>query len=428
MSLENEFPESFIGSVAGFEGVSDGYTAIHGPSGCKLYPSAVMEDCYEHDDSPLPHTRNPLFISSAYFFGQPRVPCTYLDMGTFITGAPKRLQELADRIAELKPRLLSIINSPGASLVGEDLTAVKSDIPLVLMDHPVYSGSEAEGFQDAVLRILGTIVPDRKGPRKGVNLTGLSITHLNWQDTLADLTSLLNVCGINVNMCIGAGWSTDDIRRSADAELIVPIYPEYGDRIAAHYSEEYGVPSFISPAGAPIGFEALETWLKGVCGCLGMDPSPALALIREKRMATARCIKDMESRHSLPKGRTFAVECGGSTAYAVVRFLYGYLGMVPVGVRCTGGDEWGKALSDYLDALGIPVSDEPETVDTDIIISSGPVCSAAVERGSALEYAVIERPSPKVIRIDPVPAIGLGGTVSLLESVLEAVSRHHRFR
>ncbi len=428
MSLENEFPESFIGSVAGFEGISDGYTVIHGPSGCKLYPSAAMEECYEHESSPMPRNRNPLFIGANYFFGQPRVPCTYLDMGTFITGAPERLQELVDHVGGMRPGVLSIINSPGASLVGEDLTAVKTDIPLVLMDHPVYSGTEAEGFQDAVLRILGTIAPECKGPRKGVCLTGVSITHLNWQDTISDLTRLLNACGIEVNMCIGAGWSVDDIRRSADAELIVPVYPEYGDLIAARYSEEYGVPSFISPAGAPVGFDALEAWVKGICKCLNKDDSPALALIHEKRVATANEVKRMEARHSLPRGRTFALECGSSTAYAVTRFLYEYLGMIPVGIRCTGGGDWEKALSDYLDVLGIPVSDEPETVETDIIISSGPVCSAAIERGSALEYAVIERPTPKIVNIDPAPAIGLKGTVSLLESVLEAVSRHHRFR
>ena len=427
MSLENEFPESFIGSVAAFEGVSDGYTVIHGPSGCKLYPSSLMEDCYFRGIPEAPSGRNPLFSGAHYFFGQPRVPCTYLDMGTFITGAPERLKELVGFVEGMHPKLISIINSPGASLVGEDLTAVKSDIPLALMDHPVYSGTEAEGFQDGVLRILDVVAPDCKSPRKGVNLTGISITHLNWEDTIADLTSLLGVCGIEVNMCIGAGWGTDDIRRSADAELIVPIYPEYGDAIAARYSADYGVPSFVSPDGAPIGFDALETWVKGVCGCLKKDPSPALALIHGKRVAAAGEIRRMEARHSLPKGRTFALECGGSTAYAIARFLYGYLGMIPVGIRCTGGDLWDRMLGDYLDSLGIPVSDEPETVETDIIISSGPVCSAAVERGSALEYAVIERPPVRTVNINPAPTLGLVGTVSLLESVLEAVSRHHRF-
>ena len=79
MSLENEFPESFIGSVAAFEGISDGYTVIHGPSGCKLYPSSLMDDCYPRGNPEMPSGRNPLFIGAHYFFGQPRVPCTYLE-------------------------------------------------------------------------------------------------------------------------------------------------------------------------------------------------------------------------------------------------------------------------------------------------------------------------------------------------------------
>jgi nitrogenase molybdenum-iron protein alpha/beta subunit len=295
------------------------------------------------------------------------------------------------------------------------------------MDHPIYSGTVSDGFQDGLLRLIERIGPEECTQRKGVSLTGLSITHLNWKDTLADLTSLLNACGIGVNMCIGAGWTVEDIRRSASAELIVPVYPEYGDKVAEYYHDKFGTPVFVSPEGAPVGFEALETWIRGVCGKVGADPSPALKMIREKRTRTAQVVSRMDARNSLPKGRTFAVECDGSMAYATVRFLHEYLGMIPVAVRCTCGTEWDSRISEYLDVQGIPVSDEPEDTESDIIISSGPVCSAAVERGIASECLVIERPSHRSVFIDPAPPVGLGGTVSMLESVLEAVSRHHYF-
>ena len=228
-------------------------------------------------------------------------------------------------------------------------------------------------------------------------------------------------------MCIGAGWSVDDIRRSASAELIVPIYPEYGDKVAEYYHDKFGIPVFVSPEGAPVGFDSLETWVRGICEGVGADPSPALRAIREKRIRTAQVISRMDARNSLPKGRTFSVECDGSMAYATTMFLHEYLGMIPVAVRCTCGEEWGSRISDHLDAVGIPVSDEPENTESDIIISSGPVCSAAMERGIASECLVVERPSPRTVFIDPAPPVGLKGTVSMLESVLEAVSRHHYF-
>ena len=427
MSLENTMPESFLGAVAGFEGVSDGYTAIHGPTGCKFYPSAAAEEYFIRPGSNLPRARSPLIMGSIYFFGQPRVPCTYLDMDVFVNGASVRLKDMMSQIQEMKPTVISVINSPGASLIGEDLSSLEADVPVCTMDHAEYSGTLCDGFQDAVLEILDKVRPEKKGKGSGINLTGISISHLHWQDTVADLTALLEACGVKVNLCVGAGWSGEDIRNSADAELTVPIYPEYGDRIASFYENEFGIPSFISPEGAPVGFHALEAWIKGICGCLNKDPSPALEIIKEKRRKTADVLLSMEARHALPKGRMFSIQADGSVAYAVTRFLHEYLGMVPVAVKCRGGAQWDSKTMSYLESKGIPVSDEPEETSTDIIISNGPICAAAIERGSALEAAVIEGPSPQAVTIDPAPPLGLKGTVSLLESVLDTVSRHHRF-
>lgn len=98
------------------------------------------------------------------------------------------------------------MNSPGASLIGEDLSGLRSPAPIVTVDGGKYSHTEAEGFQDTVLAILGELPPVRK-PHSGVNLMGISINHLRWYDTVANIRELLGMCGIRVNRCIGAGWS-----------------------------------------------------------------------------------------------------------------------------------------------------------------------------------------------------------------------------
>lgn len=77
---------------------------------------------------------------------------------------------------------------------------------MVTVDGGMFSRSEAEGFQDTVLAILGRI-PPAETERSGVNLMGISIDHLRWYDTVADIRGLLEMCGIRVNGCIGAGWS-----------------------------------------------------------------------------------------------------------------------------------------------------------------------------------------------------------------------------
>ena len=150
--------------------------------------------------------RNALLLGTSYYFGQPRVPCTYLDMQVFVNGARDRLEDLVQKISDVKPGLIGVMNSPGASLIGEDLSGLRSPAPIVTVDGGKYSHTEAEGFQDTVLAILEELPPVRK-PHSGVNLMGISINHLRWYDTVADIRGLLEMCGIRVNRCIGAGWS-----------------------------------------------------------------------------------------------------------------------------------------------------------------------------------------------------------------------------
>lgn len=69
--------------------------------------------------------RNALLLGTPYYFGQPRVPCTYLDMGVFVNGARDRLEDIVSKISSLEPGLIGVINSPGASLIGEDLSGLE---------------------------------------------------------------------------------------------------------------------------------------------------------------------------------------------------------------------------------------------------------------------------------------------------------------
>lgn len=427
MSLDCDRPESFLGLMMGLEGVSDGFTILHGPTGCKFYPASLSEDDYRFRDNEV-QSRNAYMIGMRYFFGQPRIPCTYLDMGRFVSGGKDRLKDLYAKVEGLKPGFIGIINSPGASLIGEDLESVKGSTPTATIDHAEYSGTCADGFQEAILAIIDTIHPVKTEKRSGVNLVGISITHLNWQDTVEELTALLGLCGIGVNCVIGAGWSTDDVRDSASAELNVLVYPEYGDRVAREYEERYGVPYYSPDEGAPVGFGQVESWIKGVCARLGKDPSPALEHVRAARARTASVLRTMEAYHLLPKGRTFSAWCDGSTAYAVSRFLYSYLGMIPVAIRCPNGSEWGERAVSFFASKNIPVSDDPDHTETDVLVSSGSICASAKIRGIALGAVEVETPESEAYHTLPEPPIGLTGTMRLLDAVLNTVADRQRFR
>ena len=102
MSLDCERPESYLGMLMALEGVSDGFTIIHGPTGCKYYPASVSETAFPDRGGEV-KARNLFRYSCKYFFSQPRLPCTYLDMGRFVTGATElNEQNYAQYVSEIE--------------------------------------------------------------------------------------------------------------------------------------------------------------------------------------------------------------------------------------------------------------------------------------------------------------------------------------
>ena len=72
MSLDCERPESYLGMLMALEGVSDGFTIIHGPTGCKYYPASVSETAFPDRGGEV-KARNLFRYSCKYFFSQPHI-------------------------------------------------------------------------------------------------------------------------------------------------------------------------------------------------------------------------------------------------------------------------------------------------------------------------------------------------------------------
>ncbi len=62
-----------------------------------------------------------------------------------------------------------------------------------------------------------------------------------------------------------------------------------------------------------------------------------------------------------------------------------------------------------------------------MIIAAGPVCAVTVSEGFALGEYTVEWPSARSVSIDPLPPIGLGGTVRMLDTVLDTVLHNQHF-
>jgi len=421
MSFEYDRPEGLLGAMIAIEGIKDSVTLLNGPTGCKFYPASLSEASF-------PHRRdghqafNPYRYRKDFYFSQPRIPCTFMDGNDYIMGTRGKLDCGVDSVLEEKPSIIGLINTPGASLTGEDLALeVEPDIPVVRIVSPDYSVSSGEGFQDCLISVLESIRPKMNGRMHTVNLLGISIWHLGWRDSITDLTKLLDMCGISVNVVIGAGWSVSDISRSGDADLNAVLHEEYGGRVAEWYEKELGMP-YVS-TGVPLGFENLERWVCAICDRLNRDASPALAEIRRKRERAAKILSGLQSSRRPPRGSTFSISSESSLAYAVTEFLYSYLGMVPVAVNTGLDRSFDEKFRAAFDDWDLEVNDDVFNIPADVVLGDGCLIATLMQRNMVLGGVDVSRPGLFNMNFIERPVLGLGGTMRLLDSVLNILER-----
>ena len=110
--LNDITPDSLSGLIFGFEGVRHSLTILNGPTGCKFYHSITVENQSLRKDD-----MDPLHYPEEWFFGQGRVPCTYLDKRDYVYGSDDKLSDAIKFIlGRITPEILVIVNTPGTNV------------------------------------------------------------------------------------------------------------------------------------------------------------------------------------------------------------------------------------------------------------------------------------------------------------------------
>jgi nitrogenase molybdenum-iron protein alpha/beta subunit len=326
--------------------------------------------------------------------------------------------------------LIAVVNSPGAALIGDDLDRFLknevANIPCLAIENTGFSGFFAEGFQNALIKVLGKldIKPVKKVP-KTVNLLGISIYHKHYAGSINEIKRLLKLCGIEVVTTFCAGDSLNDIMNFPRAEYNIVIYPECGEELARWLSENYEMPCLISQAGPPIGFEASETFIKMIAQRLEIDPTPALDDLEKARAWSFLRISRFNSISGLPKGSIFSVKADSSTAYTITCWLYSYLGMIPSAIEINEDDngQFIHKLESFLESKGFKnvIGQPVNSTDADIVLADGN--TLAQLRLGEREFAGIEisLPSLGYLDITEKSLFGVPGALMLLEQIINGL-------
>ncbi|MCL1879275.1 MAG: oxidoreductase [Actinomycetia bacterium] len=418
-------PDGLTGAIFAIEAIADAAVVLNGPTGCKFYHSAIS-------DSQFPRNADydPLSFAERCYFGQPRVPATYLDSDDYIFGSGDKLAEVLAVLVKKGFSLIAVVNSPGAALIGDDLDRLLdselANVAHLAIENTGFSGDFGSGFQTALGKLVDFLdLPPTERMPKSVNLLGISLNQKYFQHNYAAVRELLALCGISTVCAFGATDRLTDIHQARTAALNVVLCPETGLETAEKLLGDWGTPYVLAAAGQPIGFEASAALVSQVTSVLGADATAAELVLERARAESYLHLARYSSLLGLPKGALYSLSAPASAAYPLARWLSSYLGMIPAAIELLGGADGGlkEQLSAYLDAighasaLGQPVVETP----TQLIMADGDTIAAARLMGQRACGIEIGYPSLNYLDITRKQLYGPEGALFLLEQIMNGL-------
>lgn len=439
--LTNITPDSISGIIFAFEGLKDTVVLLNGPTGCKFYHSATSDNQMIRRQE-----FDPLNYPPIWYFGQPRVPCSFLDKRDYVYGSGEKIRE---GIEFLRSRLsfarLIVVNSPGAALIGDELERIVGgcidDCRVITVESPGYSKYVWDGYSLACTKIIEELLPQPgmrekriRDANKGkcINILGLSIFHKYYRGSLDELKRLLEMCGISVCCCLACGNDTEELSSLREAGLNVVVDARYGLEAARLLRDKYGTPYMLCD-GTPVGFAATEKLVGAICDHLGAAPDDRSRFVTECERARALSfahISRVNSLTGLPKGTRFAVQGTACECLGYVRFLVDYFGMTADSVQVLDRECASDRENDALDLLvselertGMSEAMDRDILDTSaaLVFADGNIIASLKMRGS--EFTGIETALPSIGYIDVIPKthFGISGALLICEQVLNGL-------
>lgn len=416
-------PDGLTGTIMALEGISDSCVLLHGPGGCRIRHMVHSSAVFPRDSE----TSN-IDYSEPYFYGYPRVPATYLDDHDYINGAFGKLEEGFGGVRRRGPGLVAVLNSPGAALIGDDIgraeTEAGFDCPRVVLECPTASVPMTASIDSTLRAVMETLSPVRGTVRMGaVVMLGLSIIDKDWMSARDELVGYLDDMGLDVICIPGAGSSVSEMALSVEAEFAVVVCPEMCSVLSEYYADA-GVTVIRSAAGAPVGLDATEAWIRTVADVTGCDSSRALARVSACRVRIRDRFLGMRYNSVRIRGLTFSVAGTASVVRPLTEWLYGYLAMAPAAVACDdGGDaDEQSALRDFLDSIGYGdvYGLEPEA-GCDVVLCDGITACTMSLNGDCRIGIPIGYSSMGLDDMIPRPVYGIGGVLYILDEILHGV-------
>jgi light-independent protochlorophyllide reductase B subunit len=428
-------PDSLAGIVAAFEGISDAYTMLNCPIGCKFplgYTSSLLA-------SHVPPAVSNSFDD--FYFGQSRLPCTYADEQDFVYGTEEKITRAIQLIDSKGYSLIGVINHSGTALIGDDLcriiqaSAVKAQTMVV--DSSGFTGSYADGFKTGAIKILERLAEKQQEPfLRSVNIVGPTVFHYNWKNDVAELKRMLEAMGIKVVSVICAGETVANLKLAGKAALNLVVYEEYGDSIARFLEKEYGTPSLGLDLYSPFGLASSEAWFGAVADFFHLSHE---SINSESKAVRVKCYPALSRGAYVSntlRGAPFGIFGDSSQVFPLLTFLYEYLGMYPaiVGLKEIGPKNH-DALKKYVAAHSLDTTvlinpDQYEIIDCFNEREPALVFGSSIEEHLSMMseeapgFVPVSFPNYEKTLLTMRPLVGFNGVLTLVEDIISSLRQY----
>jgi len=189
-----------------------------------------------------------------------------------------------DAYARFQPQAMLVGASCTAELIQDDpaglAEAMGLPCPVIALELPSYQRKEnwgaAETFYQLVRKLAdkALVRSERAGRRPSANILGPTALGFRHRDDVREISGMLGLLGIDVNVVAPLGASPADLARLGNADFNILLYPEIGDTAVRWLEKTFGQPTVRT---VPIGHGATLDFIREVAALAGVDPEPALA-------------------------------------------------------------------------------------------------------------------------------------------------------
>ena len=194
-----------------------------------------------------------------------------------------------DAFERFRPDVMLVGASCTAELIQDDpgglAATMDLPIPIVPLELPAYQKKENWGAAETLYQLVRRVVPttsssetERRAAREAgspprCNILGPTALGFRHRDDTLDVTQLLKLAGIDVNVVAPLGATAADLARLGNADFNVVLYPEVAGLTAQFLKRHFGQPPVST---VPIGLSAVRDFLREIGAIVGADVSTVI--------------------------------------------------------------------------------------------------------------------------------------------------------